>query len=150
MSGGTPGLASWSGILCLDGDMGQPEFYRMGTAQTSRFRALWRFRGCLRTWSRSPWCASGLILATWESMLFMWARSLTPVAPCGLPLAVGCRRLWRLGYRRTAWTAGVGLGAVTVAGSLVAGLLGPVAIAACALVVSLPSWIAGWWLARRA
>ena len=88
--------------------------------------------------------------ATWESMLLMWARSLTPVAPCGLPLAVGCRRLWRLGYRRTAWTAGVGLGAVTVAGSLVAGLLGPVAIAACALVVSLPSWIAGWWLARRA
>ncbi len=53
--------------------------------------------------------------ATWESMLLLWARSLTPDAPCGLPLALGCRRLWRLGYRRTTWTAGIGLGAVTVA-----------------------------------
>ena len=80
--------------------------------------------------------------ATWESMLLMWARSLTPVAPCGLPPA--------LGYRRTTWTAGVGLGAATVGASLVAGLLGPIAIFVCALVVSLPAWIAGWWLARRA
>ena len=79
----------------------------------------------------------------------MWARSLTPVAPCGLPPELGCRRLWRQGYRRTAWTAGVGLGAVTAAASLVAGLLGPIAIAVCALVVSLPAWIAGWRLARR-
>ena len=83
--------------------------------------------------------------ATWESMLLMWARSPAPVAPCGLPLAVGCRRLWRPGYGRTAWTAGVGLGAATVAG-----LPGPVAVAACALVVSLPAWIAGWWLRRWA
>ena len=88
--------------------------------------------------------------ATWESMLLMWARSLTPVAPCSLPPALGCRRLWRLGYRRTTWTAGAGLGAATVVGSLVAGLLGPIAIAAWALVISLPAWIAGWWLARRA
>ena len=28
--------------------------------------------------------------------------SLVPVALCGLSLALGCRRLWRLGYRRTA------------------------------------------------
>ena len=69
--------------------------------------------------------------ATWESMLLMWTRSLTPVAPL-------------------TWTAGAGLGAATVAGSLVAGLLGPIAIAAWALVISLPAWIAGWWLARRA
>ena len=34
-----------------------------------------------------------------------------------------------LGYRRGAWMAGIGLGAVMVAASLVAGLLGPVAIA---------------------
>ena len=87
--------------------------------------------------------------AAWESMLLMWARSLTPVAPCGLPLALGCRRLWRLGYRRSTWTAGAGLGAATVAGSLVVGLLGPVAIAAWAVVISLPAWIAGWWLAQR-
>ena len=88
--------------------------------------------------------------ATWESMLLMWAMSLTPVAPCGLPPALGCRRLWRLGYRRSTWTAGAGLDAATVVGSLVAGLLGPVAIFMCALVISLPAWIAGWWLARRA
>ena len=69
--------------------------------------------------------------ATWESMLLMWTRSLTPVAPL-------------------TWTAGAGLGAATVAGSLVAGLLGPIAIAAWALVISLPAWIAGWWLTRRA
>ena len=86
--------------------------------------------------------------ATWMSML-MSAGSLAPVAPCGLPLALGCRRLWRLGYRRTAWTAGVGLGAVTVAASLVAGLLGPIAIALYAAVLSLPVWASWWWLKRR-
>ena len=86
--------------------------------------------------------------ATWMSML-MSAGSLAPVAPCGLPLALGCRRLWRLGYRRTAWTAGVGLGAVTVAASLVAGLLGPIAIALYAVTLSLPVWASWWWLKRR-
>ena len=80
----------------------------------------------------------------------MWARSPAPVAPCGLPLVLGRRRLWRLGYRRIAWMAGVGLGAVTVAGSLVVGLLGPVVIAVYAVLISLPAWIAGWWLAQRA
>ena len=86
--------------------------------------------------------------ATWMSML-MSAGSLAPVAPCGLPLALGCRRLWRQGYRRTAWTAGVGLGAVTVAASLVAGLLGPIAIALYAVTLSLPVWASWWWLKRR-
>ena len=69
--------------------------------------------------------ASGM----WVMTLLMAAGSLVVVAPCGLPLALGCRRLWCLGYRRAAWTAGIGLGAVTVAASLVAGLLGPLAIA---------------------
>lgn len=77
------------------------------------------------------------------------AGSLLLVAPCGLPLALGCRRLWRLRYRRAAWLAGIGLGAVTVAASLVAGLLGPVAIAVYAVVLSLPVWAAWWWLVRR-
>ena len=86
--------------------------------------------------------------AMWMSML-MAMGSLVPVAPCGLPLALGCRRLWRLGYRRTAWTAGVGLGAVTVAASLVAGLLGPIAIALYAVTLSLPVWASWWWLKRR-
>ena len=76
--------------------------------------------------------------------------SLAVLAPCGLPLALGCRRLWRLRYRRAAWIAGIGLGAVSVAASVVAGLLGPVAIAIYAVVLSLPVWAAWWWLARRA
>ena len=75
--------------------------------------------------------------------------SLAPVAPCGLPLALGCRRLWRLGYRRAAWAAGVGLGAVTILAAVFAGLLGPVAIAVAAVVLSLPVWVAWWWLARH-
>ena len=60
-----------------------------------------------------------------------------------------CRRLWRLGYRRGAWMAGIGLGAVTAAASLVAGLLGPIAIAVYAVVLSIPVWIAWYWLVRR-
>ena len=81
-------------------------------------------------------------------MLLMSAGSLVFVAPCGLPLALGCRRVWRLGYRRAAWAAGIGLGAVTVAAFLVAGLLGPIAIAVYAAVLSLPVWLAWWCLAR--
>ena len=77
------------------------------------------------------------------------AGSLAPVAPCGLPVGLACRRLWRLGYRRGAWMAGIGLGAVTVAASLVVGLLAPVAIAIYAVVLSVPVWIAWYWLVRR-
>ena len=77
------------------------------------------------------------------------AGSLAVVAPCGLPLALGCRRLWRLGYRRAAWTAGVGLGTVSIAVAVFAGLLGPLAIMAGAVLLSLPVWIAWWWLARH-
>ena len=40
--------------------------------------------------------------------------SLAVAVPCGLPLALGCRRLWRLGYRRVTWLAGIVLGVVTV------------------------------------
>ena len=83
------------------------------------------------------------------TMLPMLAGSLILVAPCGLPLALGCRRVWRLGYRRGAGWAWIGLGAVTVAASVVAGLLGPVAIAVYAVVLSLPVWGAWWWLANR-
>ena len=84
----------------------------------------------------------------WLEMLLAGAGSLV-VAPCGLPLALACRRLWRLHYRRLAWVAGIGLGVVTVAASLVAGLLGPIAIAVYAAVLSLPVWGTWWWLARR-
>ena len=92
-----------------------------------------------------PVAEPGLWLATAPMM----AVSLLPVSPCGLPLALGCRRLWWLGYRCGAWMAGIGLGAATVAGSVVAGLLGPIAIALCAVLLSVPVWIAWYWLVQR-
>ena len=77
------------------------------------------------------------------------AGSLVLVAPCGLPLALACRRLRRLGYPRAAWGWGIGIGAVTVLATLVAGLLGPIAIIVYAVVLSLPVWIAALVLAKR-
>ncbi|MCY4030125.1 MAG: hypothetical protein OXH75_27925 [Acidobacteria bacterium] len=74
---------------------------------------------------------------------------LAVTVPCGLPLALGCRRHRRLGYRRGAWLAGIVLGATTVCATVIAGLLGPAAIAVGAAVLSLPVWIAWLWLARR-
>ena len=85
----------------------------------------------------------------WVTATLMAAASLAVLAPCGLPLALGCRRLWRLGYRSGAWWARIALGAMTVAASLFAGLLGPVAIAACAAIFSLPVWAAWRWLAHN-
>ena len=82
--------------------------------------------------------------AAWTPMLPASAVSL---APCGLPLALACRQLWRLGWRRAAWAMGAGLGAVTA--PLAAGLPGPLAITACAVVISLPAWMMWWWLAGR-
>ena len=87
--------------------------------------------------------------AMWAATVLMAVSSLVVAAPCGLPLALGCRRLWRLGYRRGAWWAGIALGAMTVAASVFAGLLGPVAIAICAVVLSLPIWAAWYWLSRH-
>ena len=87
--------------------------------------------------------------AMWAATVLMAVSSLVVAAPCGLPLALGCRRLWRLGYRRGAWWAGVSLGALTVAASVLAGLLGPVAIAVCAAIFSLPAWAGWWWLAHN-
>lgn len=87
--------------------------------------------------------------AMWITMAVMSVQSLVFVAPCGLPLALACRRVWRLGYARAAWAVGMGLGVITVAASLVAGLLGPIGILAYALVLSAPVWTAAWWLARR-
>ncbi len=85
----------------------------------------------------------------WPTAFPMAAGALVPVAFCGLPLALGCRRLRRLGYHRAAWTAGAALGALTAAASLFAGLLGPLAIAVCTVLFSLPVWIAAGWLGRR-
>ncbi|MCY4397351.1 MAG: hypothetical protein OXC10_19680 [Rhodospirillaceae bacterium] len=85
----------------------------------------------------------------WVSAAPMAVATLAMLAPRGLPLALGCRRLWRLGHRRGAWLAGMALGAATVAASVFAGLLGPVAIAVCAAIVGLPPWAAWWWLSRH-
>jgi len=78
----------------------------------------------------------------WRAAMAMEGVSLAPLVPCGLPLALGCRRLWRLGYRRGAWIAGIALGAATVVAALPAGLLGPLAIAVCAVALGVPVWLA--------
>ena len=103
---------------------------------------------------------------SWKIAVLMASQSLIVVAPCGLPLALACRRLWMFGYRRAAWTAGTALGAArkyrraawtagtalgaaTVATSLFAGLFGPLGIAACAVVLSFPVWVTVIWLGRK-
>ena len=77
----------------------------------------------------------------WTPML---PSSVVSLVPGGLPLALACRRLWRLGWRRLAWAMGAVLGAVTA--PLVPGLSGPLWIAACAVLLSLPAWMVWWWL----
>lgn len=67
--------------------------------------------------------------------------SLIPVAPCGLPLALAWRQIQRLGHPKAAWAAAAVLGPLTAFASLFAGLLGPVAIALYAAVLSVPAWI---------
>ena len=86
----------------------------------------------------------------WVTAIAMGASSLIVAAVCGLPLALACRRLGRLGYLRWAWIGGAVLGAATVAASLPAGLFGPPGIAVVALLLSLPVWVAVFWLGRRA
>ncbi len=88
-------------------------------------------------------------LGPWLAAMAMEGLSLAPLVPCGLPLALGCRRLWRLGYRRAAWMAGFGLGITTIPVAVFAGLLGPLALTAGAVVLGLPVWMAWWWLVRR-
>ena len=68
--------------------------------------------------------------------------TLVIIAPCGLPLALACRRLRLRGYPRAAWVAFAVLASVTIVAALFAGLLGPLAIAIYAAVISMPVWIA--------
>ena len=100
------------------------------------------------------WLPAGVLLTTFVRFGEQFANpmiwlglianlgSLVIVAPCGLPLALACRRLWRSGYREAAWATMVGLGLLTVVATLLAGLLGPIAIAAYAIILSLPVWLA--------
>ena len=85
----------------------------------------------------------------WMSVVLVSGATLLVMAPCGLPLALGCRGVWRLGHRRAAWAAGLVLGVVTVEAVPFGGLHGLLAIASSALGASLPVWAAWWWLARR-
>ena len=88
----------------------------------------------------------GVVFDIPAAELPMAAASLAVVAPCGLPLALGCRKLWHLGRRRTASVTGGVLGFVTVAATVFAGLLGPIAIVVYAAVLSLPVWLLVWLL----
>ncbi len=69
---------------------------------------------------------------------------LAAVAPCGLPLALACRRLARSGYPGPALVAWLALG-----GAAVAGFFGPLPSSVQALLVSLPVWVAAWRVERR-
>lgn len=86
---------------------------------------------------------------SWKMAVLTAFQSFVLVAPCGLLLALPCRRLWRLGYHRAAWAMGTALGTATATTSLFAGLLGPLGIAVYAAVQSLPAWITVIWLNRK-
>ena len=100
---------------------------------------LWLPLGVFATAAVLYWTAP----AAWTPMTPASAISL---APCGLPLALACRLLWRLDWRFAAWATGAVLGALTA--YLVAGASSPLAVAAWAVVSSLPAWLAWWWLTR--
>ena len=80
---------------------------------------------------------------TWMTAAMMSAWSLPGLAVCGLPLAL------------VRWPLAGGLMAGDCAwrgdrgGVSVRAMLGPVAIAVCALPLSAPVWDALWWLAHN-
>lgn len=82
-------------------------------------------------------------------MLPVALLSLAVTAPCGLPLALAFRKIWRTGSTRAAWTSFAILAPVTSFAALFAGLLGPVAIAIYAAVLSAPAWIVYAVVRRR-
>ena len=89
---------------------------------------------------------AGEILRTGSAEGVMTPSSLVElpaVAPFGLPLALACRRMGRLGYPGPALVAWLALGAAAAAG-----LLGLFDIGVQAILVSLPVWLAAWRLAR--
>ena len=69
---------------------------------------------------------------------------LLPAAPCGLPLALACRRLARLRFPVTACMAWLVLGACASAG-----LLGPLPVAFQALAACIPVQAMVWRLEYR-
>ena len=89
---------------------------------------------------------AGEILRTGSAEHVMTPSSLvelSAVAPFGLPLALACRRMGRLGYPGPALVAWLALGAAAGAG-----LLGPFGIGVQAVLACLPVWLAAWRLGR--
>ncbi len=113
---------------------------RIGRVGFRVLALLWLPAGVFTTAAVLFWTAP----AAWTPMT---PASAATLAPGGIPLALACRQLWRLGRRRAAWATWEVLGGVTA--PLVAGLSGPLAIAACAVLLSPPAWIVWWWLAGR-
>ena len=66
---------------------------------------------------------------------------LVVVAPFGLPLALAWRAQRKAGHPVSAWLTFIVLAPAAVVTSLFAGLLGPLAIAVCAVASSLPAWV---------
>ena len=69
--------------------------------------------------------------------------ALSAAAPCGIPLALGCRRLDRLGYPGPALVAWVALGAASAAD-----LPGTLPVGVQAILACLPVWVVAWRLSR--
>ncbi len=69
---------------------------------------------------------------------------LVAVAPCGMPLALACKRLARSGYPGPALVAWAALG-----GAAVAGFSGTLPTGDQSLLLSLPAWVAAWRVERR-
>ena len=76
----------------------------------------------------------------WPADLDSWVV-LAGLAPAGLPLALACGGMWRRGHGGAAWAVAAVLVPAVAAGSVAVDLLGPVAVAACAVAASLPAWL---------
>ncbi len=96
--------------------------------------------------------SEGLSFPIGPEILFMLPQmllGLAVTAPCGLPLALACRRIWQTGSHAAAWMSFAILASLTAVASLFAGLLGPIAIAIYAGVLSVPAWVLYAILLRR-
>ena len=83
----------------------------------------------------------------WPLESHAW-MSLVVLSPFGLPLALACRKLWLRGHPIVSAVAFLLLAPLTSSSSIFAGLLGPVAIAVYAAIISTPAWLL-YYLLRR-